>query len=114
MRENEDSGKIRCAHLFLIPEAAPETHHATIETSLVKIEIFGVDSYAAGEKLSKSLVSSGIVMIELCGSWGYEGASRIAKAVGKEVPVGVVMHQQHNCFGLATVMLQSKNPHNKL
>ncbi|MBU6998262.1 MAG: hypothetical protein HXS42_11435 [Theionarchaea archaeon] len=100
--------------MFLIPQAAPETHHATIETPLVRIEVYGVDSYDAGEKLSRDLVSSGIVMIELCGSWGYEGASRIVKAVGNQVPVGVVMHQQHNCFGLATVMLQSKNPHNRL
>ncbi|MBU7015522.1 MAG: hypothetical protein HXS43_11920 [Theionarchaea archaeon] len=114
MSENENSGKIRCAHLFLIPEASPETHHATIETSMVRIEIFGVSSHAEGEKLSKSLVSSGILMIELCGSWGYEGASRIVKAVGGRIPVGVVMHQQHNCFGLATVMGKSKNPYNRL
>jgi hypothetical protein len=114
MSENKNSGKIRCAHLFLIPEADPETHHTTLETSLVIIEIYGVDSYRAGEKLCKDLISSGIAMIELCGSWGYEGASHIMKAVKNEVPVGVVMHQQHNWSRLAHVMEQSQNPYNTL
>jgi len=106
--------KIKCAHIFLIPEGDSKKHHVTIETSKVKIEIYAVDSYEEGEKLCKTLVANGIVMIELCGSWGYEGAARIIKAVNKKVPVGFIAHQQHNAAILAKIMMQSENPYNKL
>lgn len=106
-------GKVKCAHLFLIPEGDPEKHKLVIETSKVVIEVYAVESYDQGERLSKELVKSGASMIELCGSWGYEGAARITKAVDRKVPVGMIVHQQRNAEVLAEVMKQSQNPYNK-
>jgi len=106
--------KIKCAHIFLIPEGNPKKHYVVIETSKVKLEIYAVGSYEAGESLCNKLVIDGVAMIELCGSWGYEGAARITKAVDKKVPVAVITHQQHNAGLLAEVMKKSENPYNKL
>jgi hypothetical protein len=106
--------KIRCAHLFLISEGDPTKHHATFETSTVRIDIYAVDSYENGERLCRKLVNEGISMIELCGSWGYAGASRILRALDNTVAVGFVTHQQHNASLLERVMADSTNPYNKL
>lgn len=106
--------KIRCAHLFLISGGDPTEHHATIETSSVCIEIYAVDSFEKGEALCKTLVDEGISLIELCGSWGYTGASRILAAIDNQVAVGFVTHQQHNASLVQKVMADSTNPYNKL
>jgi hypothetical protein len=109
-----DEKKIRCAHLFLISEGDPAHHHATFETSCVKIDIYAVANLEKGEELCRKLVNEGTSLIELCGSWGYEGASRILRATDNRVPVGFVTHQQHNSILLARVMETSTNPYNKL
>jgi hypothetical protein len=106
--------KIRCAHLFLISEGDPTKHHATFETSSVRIDIYAVDSHENGEQLCRTLVNEGISLIELCGSWGYAGASRIQKALENGVAVGFVTHQQHNASLLERIMEKSTNPYNKL
>ena len=105
--------KNRCAHVFLIQEGDPKKHHQVLETSKVRIEIYAVDCYEKGEALSKQLVDDGILLIELCESWGYEGAARISRAVQHRVPVGVITHPQQNARGLSEIMKGSENTYNK-
>ena len=110
----EDEKKIRCAHLFLISEGDPALHHATFETTHVVIDIYSVDHLEKGEELCRTLVNEGTSLIELCGSCGYEGATRILRATGNRVPVGFITHQQHNSILLAQVMEASTNRYNEL
>jgi len=88
--------KFEFLYVFLGEGADPKKHNAVIDTPKCRVYVYGVKSQEEGVELCKDLVKKGIVCIELCGAWGYEGASKVAQAVGDKVPVGSVTHQVRN------------------
>lgn len=82
--------------MFLVGGADSKKHSAVVDTPKFRVHVYGVNTPEEGVELCKDLVEKGIVSIELCGAWGYEGASKVAQAVGDKVPVGLVTHQVRN------------------
>lgn len=62
-----------------------------------------------GVDVAKKLVDeNGIQIIELCGEWGYAGASKVQEAVGENVPVGIVLQQVRNALALVDILYRKK------
>lgn len=55
----------------------------------------GVDSYERAAEEAKKLVDEGIVLLELCGGFGYRGVAKIKEAVDGAIPVGVITFDHH-------------------
>ena len=72
-----------------------DDHDPAVQTSEfnaggLRTRIVGVESLDQAVEVARELAADGIQMIELCGFFGAEGASRIAEAVGETVAVGFV------------------------
>ena len=83
---------LRCAHLFVYPDADPKKHRAVVETSTLSLTIVGNKDFDEAANTAKSLVEDGIQLIELCGGFGPVGTAKIIEAVGDKVPVGSVSY----------------------
>lgn len=84
------SEKMRGAGVFLSRGANAKEHSRKLETPNATLWIVGVSDYDQGVVACKRLVEEdGVEVIELFGEWGFEGAARIAEAVGNKVPIGV-------------------------
>ena len=88
---------LKAAFIFIAPEADPAQHRALVKTPEVEVTTLAVTSYAQAEQVVQELVAAGIVAIELCGGFGYEGSAMVARAV--KVPVGVVRFDIHPGLG---------------
>ena len=90
---------LKAAFIFIAPEADSQKHCAVVETPVVSLTVVGVKDYSAAEKAAKLLVEQGIAAIELCGGFGVEGVSRVKKAAGGNVAIGVVRFDIHPGLG---------------
>ena len=92
---------LKVLYMFMDPSAESAKHRAIIETENSKMILVGVNSFEEGAKIAKQYVEEGVVLIELCGAFGYEGAKKVHDQVGNEVPVGMIVHQVRNATKLA-------------
>lgn len=90
---------LQAAFLFLSPTADPSSHHDVVATGEVDLHVVGVRDYAQAESVTRDLVDRGVGAIELCGGFGTEGTSRVRRAAGSDVPVGVVRFDIHPGLG---------------
>ncbi len=90
---------LKAAFVFLSPSADPNVHRQTVVTPEVELTTVAAKSYAQAVAVCQDLVASGIAAIELCGGFGYAGASAIAAAVGDGAAVGVVRFDNHPGLG---------------
>lgn len=97
-------GQLKALYMFVEPGTDPTKHRAVIDTPAAQMFIVGVGSIEEGAKTAKALVDEGVVLIELCGGFGYEGAKRVHDEVGEDVPVGMIVHQVWNAGKLAKVL----------
>ena len=95
---------LKALYMFMDPSADSIKHRAIIETKNSKMILVGVNSIEEGAKIAKKFVEEGVVLIELCGAFGYEGAKKVHDQVGKEVPVGMMVHQVWNATKLAKLL----------
>jgi len=95
---------LKALYMFLDPSAESVKHRAVIETENWKMFLVGVNSVEDGVKIAKQFVEDGVVLIELCGAFGYEGANKVQEQVGNEVPVGMTFHQVRNAPKLADLL----------
>jgi arginase family enzyme len=86
---------LKAAFLFVAPEADPDKDRSVVKTPEVELTVVGVSDYAGAEQVAATLVSEGIVAIELCGGFGHEGTARIVRAVDGKAAVGVVRFDAH-------------------
>ncbi len=54
--------------------------------------IIGVASLQQACAVARELCGQGVDCIELCGAFGPEGAERVVRATGGQIPVGYVTH----------------------
>ena len=81
-------------YIFVSPGADSTKHRAVIDTPISHLLVVGVDNIEEGAKIAKQFVQQeGVVFIELCGGFGYEGAKKVSDEVGDKVPVGMMVHQ---------------------
>ena len=86
---------LKAAFIFVAPGADPTAHRAQVETPGVELTVVGVLNYAQAEDEARRLIEAGVVAIELCGGFGHEGVSRIARAVQGKAAVGAVRFDCH-------------------
>lgn len=86
---------LKAAFIFLAAGAKPDEHRSVVRTSQVDLVVVGVSNYTQAVSAAKSLVSEGVVAIELCGGFGTAGTARIAEAVNGKAAVGVVRFDGH-------------------
>ncbi len=55
-------------------------------------QMIGVSSVEEACEAAKILADEGTGCIELCGAFGEDGARRVIKASGGQIPVGYVIH----------------------
>jgi hypothetical protein len=92
--------KAQLAFMYIMPDADPGEHRATItKSAFVDLTVVGVSSYEQGTQVARELVSQGVTTIELCGGFGHNGAARIAQAAGDTALVGVVRFDGHPFLG---------------
>jgi hypothetical protein len=95
---------LKALYMFLDPSADSAKHRAIIETENSKMILVGVNSVEEGAKIARHFVEEGVVLVELCGAFGYEGAKKVHDQVGNEVPVGMIAHQVWNATKLAELL----------
>ncbi|MBW2369355.1 MAG: hypothetical protein JRH15_15910 [Deltaproteobacteria bacterium] len=89
--------KAKVLYMFTDETADSSTHRAVIDTPNVSITAIGVSSTEEAAKIAKEHVEEkGFHLIELCGASGYAGGKAVHDAVGKKVPVGIIVHQFDN------------------
>lgn len=86
---------LKAAFIFLSPEGNPQVHHSEVNTDSVSVATYAVNSYQAASALAETLVSQGIVAIELCGGFGIGGVAAVNQAVNGRAVVGVVRFDHH-------------------
>ena len=96
--------KLKALYMFVDPSANSAKHRAVIDTSNTELLVIGVNSIEEGKKIAKQLVQEGVVLIELCGAFGYDGAKRVYDEVGDKIPVGMMVHQVWNAPKLAKLL----------
>lgn len=87
--------KLKAAFVFVAPASIPEQHRAVVETPAVDLTVVGVKDYSEAAEIAEKLVGDGIVAIELCAGFGYEGVAAVKKAVAGRAAVGVVRFDNH-------------------
>lgn len=88
--------KLKAAFMFVVPDADPSEHRATISTpDVAELIVVGVRDYQQAMQVSRELVDQGVQAIELCAGFGQIGVARITQAVGDKAVVGVVRFDRH-------------------
>jgi hypothetical protein len=90
--------QVNAAFIYVAPENDYKQHRAVIDSPVVGLTVVGVKNYDEAEIVAKELVNDGITAIELCAGFGFEGTSRIVKAVGDKAVVGAVHFDLHPAF----------------
>ena len=94
---------LKGAFIFVVPDADPKKHRATIETPTLSVTMVGVKDFDEAVNVAKSLVEEGIEIIELCPGFGSIGVAKIIEAVGDKVPVGEVYYGIESIGKLSTL-----------
>ena len=98
------------AFFYLSPDFSPEQNtviNRNENNTCVLITVgFAPSAKLDGSiiKIAKQLVDDGVQTIELCGGFGPVWVSKIADAVGLQVPVGTVMYGPEYRSVLAEIM----------
>lgn len=88
--------KLKAAFMFVVPDADPSEHRATISTPTeVELMVVGVKDYQQAIQISQELVNQGVQAIELCGGFGQVGVAKVVQVVGDKAVVGVVRFDRH-------------------
>lgn len=90
---------LKAAFIFIAPQADFQKDKALVKSGEVELYVVGVKSYEEGAKVAEELVKEGVSCIELCGGFGNEGVSIVAKAVRGKARVGVVRFDIHPGLG---------------
>ena len=92
--------KLQVAFMYLVPDADPAEHRATITNSaLLDLIVVAVKDYQQAAQVSQELVDQGVQAIELCAGFGNAGLARVAQAVAGKAPVGAVRFDSHPSLG---------------
>ncbi len=86
------------AFIYIAPENDASKHKAFIDSPVVSLKVVGVKNYEEAEQVARELVAEGIVAIELCAGFGFDGVARVSKAVEGKALVGVVRFDLHPAF----------------
>ena len=89
---------LKAAFIFVAPDCDPNQHRAVVPSPVVELHVVGVKSYAEAAITAAQLVTEGVGALELCAGFGNEGAAAVQRAVGPNVPVGVVRFDLHPGF----------------
>jgi len=88
--------QFKAAFLFVVPDADPNEHRATISTpEVLELVMVGVKDYRQAIKIAEELVGQGVEAIELCAGFGQIGVAKVAEAVKGKAKVGVVRFDLH-------------------
>jgi 2-keto-3-deoxy-6-phosphogluconate aldolase len=74
------------------PGYESDTHTATLASDLFLTHVIGVATYEDAERTARKLVAEGVQLIELCGSFTRDEATRLYHAIEKAIPIGVVTY----------------------
>ncbi len=91
--------KLKATFMFVAPGSDPNKHRAVVETPSVELIVVGVSNYEEAAKVAKELVKEGVEAIELCAGFGHAGVAKVAEAVERKIPVGVVRFDLHPVLG---------------
>lgn len=89
---------LKAAFIFVAPDCDPLQHCAVIPSPVVELHVVGVKDYAAAAAAAVRLAAQGVGAFELCAGFGSEGVAQVQRAVGPDVPVGVVRFDLHPGF----------------
>ena len=89
---------IQCWYLYIFGGLDPAVHRAEIPSEEFTMTVIGCGSYEQAEQAALEMVRKGCPVIEVCPGFGHEGVARLQKAVGPEIPVGVVRFDLHPCI----------------
>ena len=90
---------IQAAFVYVAPKCSPEKQNVVLPGEELTLNVVGCSSYDEAERIAIDLAGKGIDAIELCAGFGLEGVARIRKAVGPNLPVGVVRFDYHPALG---------------
>jgi hypothetical protein len=91
--------ELKAAFMFVVPDADPSEHRATISIpTVVELIVVGVKDYQQAIQVSQELVNRGVQAIELCGGFGQIGVAKVVQAVRNKAVVGVVRFDRHPGF----------------
>lgn len=82
-------------YIYIYPGLDSRVQRAQIPSPDFCMTVVGCGSYAEAERVAVEMVQAGCPVIELCPGFGHEGVARIQRAVGPDVPVGVVRFDLH-------------------
>lgn len=88
----------RAAFIFIAPGVDSKKNNHEFVSEGISLSAVGVSSYDEAIKVATGLVEQGVGAIELCAGFGNEGVALVKKAVGNNVPVGVVRFDNHFAF----------------
>jgi hypothetical protein len=89
---------LKAAFIFVAPDCDPQQHRAVVPSPVVELHVVGVKNYREAAEAASALVAQGVGAIELCAGFGHEGVAAVQRAVGPNVPVGVVRFDLHPGF----------------
>ncbi len=92
--------KDNCAFIFLAPGCNYKVNRVINETDAVNMYCIGVGSYEEAEETAREMAAIKCSAIELCAGFGHEGVARVQKAVGRDIPVGVIRFDRHPSMGM--------------
>jgi hypothetical protein len=96
--------RLKALYMFVNPAADPANYKAVMELPTSTIYFLGVRSVEEGAEMARKYADDGVVLVELCGGFGYDGAQKVSDAVGDRASVGVVVHQVKNASKLAAAL----------
>lgn len=91
--------EVKAGFIFIGPEIDTFSARAQVDTPVIKLEVIGVKTYGEAVKAAVELADNGVQTIELCGGFGNEGISMVAKAVRGKASVGAVKFDHHPGLG---------------
>ena len=76
------------------PGYQPADHTTSLVSDSFQTRVVGVPNLEIAIEAAKRLVLQGVQLIELCGGFSQEEASRLHQEIGLKVPVGVVVYSE--------------------
>ena len=87
--------KFKVAFIFCNEGCNPKKDRSVIESEKIIMYTVGCAKYYQAEVVAQEMLKKGVLAIDLCGAFVYEGFARIMKAVDRKIPVGAVNFDFH-------------------
>ncbi|MBW8184311.1 DUF6506 family protein [Shewanella nanhaiensis] len=76
--------------IVLAKEYQPTQNSSVIENKYFKTQVVGVSTVEQAITVCRELIEEGVQVIELCGGFGEENASKIINSLDSQTPIGFV------------------------